>query len=99
MAFPRAYHNLTLLPDGTVLVTGGATTGGGQDTQNAVYAAELWNPTTETWRTLASNQRPRLYHSTALLLPDGRVVSAGGEFAPYIEENAEFFSPPYLFQG
>jgi hypothetical protein len=40
-----------------------------------------------------------MYHSTALLLPDGRVVSAGGEYAPYLEENAEFFSPPYLFNG
>jgi hypothetical protein len=99
MAFSRSYHNLTLLPDGTVLVTGGSTTGTGQDTAAAVNAAELWNPATETWRTVASNERPRIYHSTALLLPDGRVVSAGGEFAPYIEENAEFFSPPYLFNG
>ena len=99
MAFRRAFHTLTLLPDGTVLATGGDTTANGQNEANAVLAAELWNPATETWRTLASNQVARLYHSTALLLPDGRVVSAGGEYAPYLEENAEFFSPPYLFNG
>jgi hypothetical protein len=99
MAFPRAYHNLTLLPDGTVLVTGGGQSPSGQDVANAVYEAELWDPSTETWRTLAPMQRPRLYHSTALLLPDGRVVSAGGEFYPYLEENAQIFSPPYLFRG
>lgn len=99
MAFARAFHTMTLLPDGTALVTGGDNTGQGDNPSAAVNAAELWNPATETWRTLAPNQRPRLYHSTALLLPDGRVVSAGGELSPYLEQNAEFFSPPYLFRG
>ena len=48
------------------------------DLNNGVYAAELWNPATGTWRTLAAEQATRQYHSTALLLPDGRVLSAGG---------------------
>ncbi|HEX5073437.1 MAG TPA: galactose oxidase-like domain-containing protein, partial [Gemmatimonadaceae bacterium] len=103
MAFRRAYHVETLLPDGSVLVTGGGQTTGDYDIPNAVYAAELWSPTTETWTTLASMQKPRLYHGSALLLPDGRVLVTGGGRSPgpdvRDQENLEIFSPPYLFKG
>jgi hypothetical protein len=101
MSAARAFHNTTLLPDGTVLVTGGGTTLDGHDTAKAVYSAELWNPTTETWSTLAPASVPRLYHSTALLLPDGRVLSAGGgnDGGAEDETQAQIFSPPYLFKG
>jgi galactose oxidase-like protein/concanavalin A-like lectin/glucanase superfamily protein/Kelch motif protein len=99
MAFPRAYHNLTILPDGSVVATGGGTTGAGDNTGAAVREAELWNPATETWRTMARMVRPRLYHSGALLLPDGRVLMAGGNLGNYFEPNAELYSPPYLFRG
>ena len=60
-----------------------------------VFAAESWNPATERWTTLASATVPRLYHSTALLLPDGRVLTGGGDGHPEVE----VFSPPYLFKG
>jgi fibronectin type 3 domain-containing protein len=107
MAFPRDFHNLTLLPDGTVLVTGGGRTTGATDPATAVFEAELWSPVTEAWTTLSSMQVPRRYHSTALLLPDGRVLVAGGGRnagvgAPNNSNdhfNAEIFSPPYLFKG
>lgn len=104
MAFPRTYHNLTLLPDGSVLATGGGQTTGAIDLANAVYAAELWSPATRTWATLSSGQIPRLYHSIALLLPDARVlVGAGGEYFghadPTDQPNGEIYSPPYLFKG
>jgi hypothetical protein len=101
MTFPRSYHNLVLLPDGTVLVVGGGRTQDGYTVNQAVHEAELWDPATETWSTMARMQRPRLHHSTALLLADGRVVSAGGEVlgGSYREENAEVYSPPYLFRG
>ena len=103
MANPRAYHVETLLPDGSVLVTGGGRTTALYDIPNAVYAAELWSPTTETWTTLASAQKPRLYHSTALLLADGRVLVTGGGRGPgpdpRDQENLEIFAPPYLFNG
>ena len=89
MAFPRAYHNLTILADGTVLATGGERTGQGNNVGQAVYEAELWNPATETWSTMARLQRPRLYHSGALLLPDGRVLMAGGNLGTYFEPDAE----------
>jgi hypothetical protein len=102
MAFGRAFHNLTILADGTVLATGGARTLGGYDPATAVFPAELWSPTTKTWTTMASEATPRMYHSTSLLLPDGRVLSAGG--GHNFVNNADFFSseiysPPYLFKG
>jgi hypothetical protein len=101
MAFPRAYHTLTVLPDGNVLVTGGGVTTEGKDTSAAVHEAELWSPATETWQTMAAMQVPRLYHGTALLLPDGRVVVAGSgdSFGGPNQTTAEFYSPPYLFKG
>ena len=101
MAFPRAYHTLTVLPDGNVLVTGGGVTTEGKNVSAAVYEAELWSPATETWQTMAAMQVPRLYHSTALLLPDGRVVVAGSgdSYGGPNQTTAEFYSPPYLFQG
>jgi len=103
MAYPRAYHVETLLPDGTVLVTGGGTSTWDYGISDAVYAAELWSPGTETWTTLAFMQSPRMYHGSALLLADGRVLVAGGGRSPgpdpRDQENYEIFAPPYLFKG
>ena len=80
--FPRTYQNMTMLPDGTVLASGGMTTSDGIDLTKAVLPAEIWNPATETWTTVASLTIGREYHSTALLLPDGRVLMAGGGQLP-----------------
>jgi len=102
MAYPRSFLNLTELPDGSVLATGGETDKNGGVIANAVYAAELWSPQTQTWTTLSSMKTPREYHSTALLLPDGRVIVSGmgNDFGQVPDEtNAEIFSPPYLFKG
>jgi hypothetical protein len=95
MHFARQHANAVLLPDGTVLEVGGGQLGlyGA-----AVKQAELFDPATETWTVMASQHAARCYHSTALLLPDGRVLSAGmdsGRFA----RTAEIYSPPYLFRG
>ena len=101
MANPRAFHNTVVLPTGDVLVTGGGTRRDGYDGAFAVRAAELWSPVTETWGTLSSMQLPRLYHSGALLLPDGRVlIAGGGNDGPAVNyTQGEIFSPPYLFMG
>jgi hypothetical protein len=99
MAFPRTFHTLTLLPDGTVLATGGSETN--DPSSQPVYAAEVWSPQTKTWSLWSSMQMARTYHETALLLPDGRVLVGGGGGccgAPD-QYNAEIFSPPYLFSG
>jgi hypothetical protein len=94
MANPRQQPNVTILPDGTVLVTGGSTGSGFNNSKSPALAAELWNPNTGAWTTLASSTVYRGYDSIALLLPDGRVLTAGGSNA-----SGEIFSPPYLFNG
>ena len=103
MAFPRSYHTLTNLPDGSVIATGGLTSSDGYKLQNAVLPVEIWDPATETWSTMAAQANGRGYHSTALLLPDGRVLVAGGGQLPGYpvtnQTNAQIFSPPYLFKG
>ncbi len=51
---------------------------------------------------MATQGEGRGYHSTALLLPDASVVSAGGDTDPVrgiVNDIAEVFSPPYLFRG
>jgi len=100
----RTYHTTVLLPDGNVLVTGGNQSTNSIDKSTAVFQAELWFPSSQTFTRLASMVIPRLYHSTALLLPDGRVLVAGGgrTFSapdPSDTLNAEIYSPPYLFMG
>jgi hypothetical protein len=103
MAAPRRHLNATILADGTVLVTGGTSSNGFNTSDGAVYTAELWNPVSEQWQTLASMAVPRLYHSSAILLQDGRVLSAGGGRSEaggtLDQENAQIFSPPYVFKG
>ncbi len=101
MANPRRQANATVLPDGTVLVTGGTSGLTFDDQTNPVFPAELWNPATGTWSTMASLSTYRGYHSVALLLPNGQVLSAGGQCtaAGCNPNSAEIFSPPYLFAG
>ena len=106
MSVARRQINATLLADGTVLVTGGTNATGfnSAPTTSAVLAAELWNPASPLdWKQLASMSHYRLYHTTALLLPDARVLVAGsGEPAATgltDDLTAEIFSPPYLFNA
>ncbi|HXQ71603.1 MAG TPA: galactose oxidase-like domain-containing protein [Pyrinomonadaceae bacterium] len=96
MANARRQMNATILPNGRVLVTGG-TNNASNEAAGAILATEMWNPATGNFSTMASAQTPRLYHSTAILLPDGRVVSAGGGRPGTEYKNAEIYSPPYLF--
>ena len=104
MNFARHHVNSTVLADGTVLVTGGNQ----RDSENdadAVLPAELWTPPASgsgpgTWAVMNAMDKPRLYHSTAVLLPDATVLSAGGgqggDFK--IHADYEIFTPPYLCQ-
>ncbi len=84
----RRHLNTTLLPDGKILVTGGNTGNSFNNTcpQNAVKSTEMWDPNDPVgneqtgdiyWKTLASATQNRIYHSTAVLLPDGRVLTGG----------------------
>ncbi len=85
MAVARRQLNATLLPDGKVLVTGGTSGPGFNNATTPVFAAEMWDPASETWSTMASAQFHRRYHSTALLLPDGRVLTTGGNNVLQVE--------------
>ena len=101
MAHARRQLNLTILPDGQVLAMGGTSSAGFSTLAGGVHEAEVWNPQNGTWTTWSSNAVTRVYHSTTVLLPDGRLVFAGsgdGNNLPN-EESAEIFEPPYLFQG
>jgi galactose oxidase len=101
MAYPRRQLNATLLPDGSVLVTGGTSAPGFSDPAGSVHAAEAWDPGTGHWTLLASGQVDRVYHSTTILLADGRVLHAGSGDGPGLPRQltAELFSPPYLFRS
>ena len=117
MHHPRRQHNATILPDGTVLVTGGTKGGGGKNPGfndltpgEPIHVAELWDPATGQWTQLAAEEVDRCYHSTAILLPDATVLSAGGgEYRPDTTDtpnppqdshrDAQIYHPPYLFRG
>lgn len=104
MHHPRVHANGVLLPDGDIVVVGGMS-GYGHSSEmhgvpDAVLEAELYAPSTNIWTRLAAQQKPRVYHSTAILLPDARVISMGSNpRSKMIEKSIEIFSPPYLFRG
>jgi hypothetical protein len=114
MAHARYYTYAVLLPDGAVFVMGGHSgrkghihgvgydpeTGEVASAPNAVHEAERFDPETETWEPLASMSVDRLYHAGALLLPDGRVLTAGSNPKRRVDElRIETYRPPYLFGG
>ncbi|RYZ01928.1 MAG: DUF1929 domain-containing protein [Myxococcales bacterium] len=99
MTFARQWPSATVLPDGRVVVTGGTryANNGGAD---AVYEAELWEPSTGVWTTGARAGQVRVYHSAAILMPNGAVLSTGGGApGPVNNLNAEVYYPPYLFRA
>ncbi len=113
----RMHVNAVILPDRTVAAFGGGVTREASaqtrvvDPQGGheVFEAEIYDRTRDAWTVTAPATVARLYHSVALLLPDGRVVSAGGNPDkgsqvdwlppdPREEMRLEIFSPPYLFR-
>ena len=96
MSTLRRWVSATVLPDGKVLATGGS------EVENQLTGvnnrAEIWDPATGTWHLGTAGVPARLYHSSALLLPDATVLIAGGGApGPQVNTNAEIYSPPYLF--
>jgi len=81
MQFARRQLNALVLADGKVLVVGGTSAPGFNTESGSVLTPELWDPTTESWTAMSDMAIPRTYHSTAVLMPDARVLSAGGDGA------------------
>jgi galactose oxidase len=82
-----------------VLVTGGVSGAGFNSYATGVHEAELWNPETGAWTTLAANAVNRAYHAVSLL-PNGAVLhGASGDASAPRETSHEIFLPPYMFRG
>ncbi len=93
---PRVTHNAVLLPNGTVLHVGGSSTF--NEASTAAMNALLFDPATETWGPAGTIAYPRMYHSTAVLLPDATVWLGGTNPTEGVwEPHMEIYKPPYLF--
>lgn len=94
------WHDAVILADGRVAVIGGSRMGEGLAGVNTTPF--IWDPATGRWTTGAASRsrRARLYHSTALLLPDALgLVGGGGAVGPQTSLDAEIWWPPYLYDG
>ncbi|MBE8970298.1 DUF1929 domain-containing protein [Nostocales cyanobacterium LEGE 12452] len=93
--YARMHHSAVLLPDRTVFVCNGSKMN--EDITQSMLPAEIYNPATNTWTVVAKQNVPRVYHSVAVLLPDGRVVTAGGNPQRRVNElRLEIYSPAYM---
>lgn len=102
MAYARAYNSSVVLPNGQVVIFGGQAYPVPFTDAQPALSAELWNPVTGTFTTLAAMRIPRTYHSAALLMMDGRVFVGGGGLCGTCQTNhanAEIFTPPYLLNA
>ncbi len=104
---PVRYLNAVTLPDDTTLLTGGSVDYRGNE-ESDLNLTTLYDPATGELREVAPNFIGRNYHATAVLLPDGRVMTMGSDplFADKdetrsgtFETRIEIYSPPYLFAG
>lgn len=92
----RGHMSPVLMPDGQIAGIGGNSSG---NYAGAIYTSLMYTPASNSWATLAAQAERRGYHSSAVLLPDGRVFSAGDTGAGGGGNTDEIFSPPYLSQG
>ena len=98
----RSHENAVLLPDGGIAALGGGygNRGTNWDSGPEHRQMEYFDPATRTWKLGPAQQKDRSYHSTAVLLPDGSVVSAGDDrdrLNPI--DTYEIYKPPYFFKG
>ena len=92
----KAYINLVNLPDRTVLAANGAQYNRAGD----VLTAAIYDPVVDAWKSIDPDPIGRNYHSTALVLPDGRVAIFGSNPADNsFETRISVYSPPYLHRG
>jgi len=89
MNFARSQGNATIMPDGNIFLNGGHSY---NEFEFSVFTPEIYNSNTQTTKEMSNSYFRRNYHASSLLLPDGRILTAGGDVW-----NAEIFYPPYLF--
>ena len=99
----RIYHTLTMLANGQVIAVGGGTNSNQEMITTGVLPTEIWDPTSEQWSLAAPIAAARNYHSTAVLMPTGQVLVAGGGHPTSLsdpgQDSAQIYSPSYLFNG
>ncbi|MFJ2175507.1 galactose oxidase-like domain-containing protein [Streptomyces sp. NPDC087851] len=92
----KMYGSAVLLPDGKVLETGGAL----HNRANPVFESSLFDPATDTFDPVAADPETRGYHSSAFLLPDGRVMTTGDNPGNGTwNHQVSLYTPPYLLKG
>jgi len=100
------YPQASILPDDTVLVSGGSEDYRGRGDSN-IHQARLYHPDTNTFESVADPLVGRNYHSGSLLLPDGRVMFFGSDSLygdkantkpGKFEQRIEIYTPPYLYR-
>ncbi|MGE3172437.1 MAG: galactose oxidase-like domain-containing protein [Planctomycetota bacterium] len=93
---PRVTLNTVILPDASLLALGGANVYQiDPDISIPLRTPEHFVAGTSSWTELtwAPARSDHAYHSTAMLLPDGRVLLAGGDLR---QIDYEIFTPPYF---
>lgn len=93
MSSPRLDASATLLPTGLVLVAGGHYFDNGSSSYVHLATAELYDPSTTTWSPTASMNTARSFGPTTTLLPNGRVLAAGGRDSSGVPAFAELYGP------
>ena len=92
----KMYVNVINLPDRSVLAASGAQL----NRSGNIATAAIYTPATNSWKAVAADPVGRNYHSTSILLPDGRVVIMGSNpLDNSFETRMSVYSPPYLFKG
>ena len=95
LSIARAHANVVILPSREVMVLGGGEVGLYCE---PIDIPEMYDPDTGTWTSLPPQVFGRMYHSTAVLLPDGRILSAGQD-SDQSGSWGEIYEPAYLFRG
>jgi hypothetical protein len=104
---PVRYPNMVITPDDKVVITGGSTGYRGENDSDQLLC-HIYDPRSGSLSRMADPTVGRNYHSEALLLPDGRLITMGSDplysdssntKPGTFERRIEIYSPPYLFQG
>jgi len=102
MHYPRIFASAIVLPNGQVFIAGGQSNGWPFSDAGSQLTPELFDPTTNTFKTMTTNSIPRNYHSFGLLLLDGTVLVGGGGLCGNCSTNhfdAQIYTPPYLLNA